>query len=190
MYEEECRELSLQQYIAIQKVRSIVQSKQPRPKFDADKPPETRGVWIVGDSGAGKSFLVRSLCHPLAEKTQTKWWDGWRDDDDYVMLDDFDKGGACLAHHLKRWADGYDHTGEVKGGHASPRYILFIITSQYEIEDIWDPQIDGKICDAIRRRFQRIELRSGDPANRLKAHDELKKRIDAEVVKRAPRANE
>lgn len=157
--EEECRELSLQQYIAVQKCKQIAASKEPRVRFDAANPPGTRGVWIVGASGAGKSFLVRSLCHPLAEKPQSKWWDGWRPDDDYVMLDDFDKSGACLSHYLKRWSDGYDHTGEVKGAHVQPRYFLFIITSQYEIEEIFHE--DSKVADAIKRRFEVIRIDDG-----------------------------
>jgi len=70
----------------------------------------------------------------------------------YVILDDFDKGGACLGHHLKIWTDRYACTGETKGGQIPLNYDKFIITSNYTPEQIW-PE-DPILVKAIRRRFK------------------------------------
>jgi len=67
-----------------------------------------------------------------------------------VLLEDFDKPGACLGHHLKIWTDRYACTGETKGGQIPLNYDKFIITSNYRPEDIWE---DPVLVEAIRRRF-------------------------------------
>jgi hypothetical protein len=66
-------------------------------------------------------------------------------------LDDFDKGGVCLGHHLKIWTDRYACTGEVKGSTLPLNYDAFIVTSNYSIEQLWPEDIDMQL--AIKRRF-------------------------------------
>ena len=67
-----------------------------------------------------------------------------------MLLDDFDKTGECLGHHIKLWADKYACTGESKGGHLNLNHRLFVITSNYEPEEIFS---DFKILEAIKDRF-------------------------------------
>lgn len=69
-----------------------------------------------------------------------------------MILDDFDKGGACLGHYLKIWTDRYACTGETKGGQIPLNYDKFIITSNYTPEQLW-PE-DATLVQAIRRRFK------------------------------------
>jgi len=74
----------------------------------------------------------------------------------HVLLDDFDKGGACLGHHIKIWTDRYACTGETKGGQIPLNYDKFIITSNYTPEQIWPD--DAILVQAVRRRFKVIHI--------------------------------
>lgn len=113
----------------------------------------TRGLWVYGESGAGKSHYARSTFSPLYIKAQNKWFDGYMGQK-YILLDDFDKSGKCLGHHLKIWADKWACFGEVKGAQAGLLHSLFIITSQYTIDQIWPVEEDKELNVAIKRRFE------------------------------------
>lgn len=120
---------------------------------DARKPQEsteeTKGIWIYGKSGSGKSSTARKLFPEHYIKAQNKWWDGYKGQP-YVILDDFDRNGEGLGHYLKTWADHYPCPLEIKGSSTQSNYIKFIITSQYKPYEIWD---DSQLIEAIQRRF-------------------------------------
>lgn len=119
--------------------------------------------WIHGPAGAGKSYACRVAYPGLYCKPQNKWWDGYNGET-AVLLDDFDKTGACLAHYMKIWADGYSFNAEIKGGMLRPRYQTLLVTSNYLPEDIFTD--DAELVAAIRRRFKVILLedRAGQAA--------------------------
>lgn len=114
---------------------------------DAD---DVTGVWMYGGPGVGKSRAARERYPNAYLKMQNKWWDGYQDEE-YVILDDFDS--KELGHHLKIWADRYSFLAETKGGaiHIRPKKI--VITSNYAPDDPkfgWDAEMVG----AIKRRFK------------------------------------
>lgn len=120
--------------------------------------------WIYGRPRVGKSYLIREMFEDLFEKPQNKWWDTYNDEE-YVLIDDFDKQGELLGHHLKIWADDYRFLGEIKGGTIYIKNKALFITSNYMIEDIFK---DNEVCDALKCRFTCIELFNRDGQDLVK----------------------
>lgn len=116
-------------------------------------------LWIYGGTGIGKSRYVRThFPGKFYEKSQNKWWDGYKGQE-IVLLDDYDLKGEQMGHNLKIWADCYSFTAEIKGGTIRPMITHFVITSQYLPRDIFcqgsDPlKHDLEMCRAIERRFK------------------------------------
>lgn len=111
--------------------------------------PHCRGVWVYGPPGTGKShWAYERFGASLFEKAQNKWWDGYAGEEN-ILLDDFDC--AVLGHYIKRWADKWPVSGEVKGSTIALAYKRFIITSNYLPSDLWSE--DDAMRKAIERRF-------------------------------------
>ena len=76
----------------------------------------TRGIWISGAPGIGKTHcILDKYGDSVYEKSQNKWWDGYCNER-IVLLDDLDTmGGNTLGHYIKRWADKWQCKAEQKG---------------------------------------------------------------------------
>jgi len=60
--------------------------------------------------------------------------------------------GKCLVQHIKKWADPwYNHGGEIKGSSLHLSHDIFIVTTQFKIQDLGLEKVDE---EALLRRFE------------------------------------
>lgn len=109
-------------------------------------------IWIYGNTGTGKSTRAREIAPDAYIKSVTKWWDHYNDEDD-VIIDDFDEKHKDLVYFLKIWADRFPFMAEIKGGSKMIRPKRIIVTSNYAPDSIWYHATD---LEPILRRFQVI----------------------------------
>lgn len=115
--------------------------------------PGVCGLWIHGESGAGKTRAVLSTYPDAFIKPRNNWWDGYQDET-IVLIDDLDVYDVQLGGKLKHWADFAPFVAETKGSARRIRPVKCIVTSQYTIEEIWN---DPKTVAALKRRFTIVE---------------------------------
>lgn len=87
-----------------------------------------------------------------------KWWDGYRHET-VVAIEEWSPDSSLTAQALKRWADRYPFTGEIKGGvlqKLRPRKI--IVLSNYTLEQCFPRPED---LEPLKRRFTVVNFPEG-----------------------------
>lgn len=67
-------------------------------------------------------------------------------------MDDLDMGASCMSHLFKIWTDKWESKGEVKCGDVVLRHKLFIVTSNFSIDEVFGPPLPDTTLEAIKRR--------------------------------------
>lgn len=111
---------------------------------------QLKNEWNWGEPGTGKTRDAWERYPDLYIKNINKWWDGYNNEE-VVLLDDWDPNHKVLVNHLKVWSDRYPFRAETKGSSMTIRPKKIIITSNYPPERCFDNDEDIK---AIRRRFK------------------------------------
>jgi len=122
-----------------------------------------KNLWIHGDAGTGKTALADSILPNAYPKNCDKWWDGY-DRQTGVILNDLDKYHVSLGHDLKLWTEHRSFIAHTKGGALRIRPEIFIVTSQYTLDEIWT---DSETRDALRRRFAFHHIAAPIPYNKI-----------------------
>ena len=129
--EEIPADIRVRHYNTVTKIASRYQKPPPKlPKLD--------NLWIVGPAGTGKSTYVHNKYPGAFIKSFSKWWCGYRPDDEghsVVILDDLHFKWADKE-MLKNWADVFSFVAETKGGSMQIRPKQIIVTSNYTIEQV------------------------------------------------------
>lgn len=126
-------------------------------------------LWLYGEAGTGKSFTARNLysLEDVYLKMCNKWWDGYQNEDN-VLIEDFDKIHGVLGHHIKIWADRYPFLCEQKGRATKIRPRKIIVTSNYHPKEIWE---DNSTLQPVLRRFRVLEFKKLDCSISRKLQD-------------------
>lgn len=113
--------------------------------------PKLENEWWYGPTGLGKSKELHAKYRGFYEKSLNKWWDGYLMQD-VVAIEEWSPKNDMTAAFLKRWADHYPFTAEIKGGVMTgirPKKI--IVTSNFTMEQCF-PRSEDLL--PLKRRFK------------------------------------
>lgn len=114
------------------------------------------GVWIVGESNAGKSSLARAVFKDRYLKGSHKWWSNYRNQPAAIWDDLGLKAAGEFSDDLKRYGDRWEFEAEVKNGNLQAiRPLWFVVTTQYEVNEMWS---DPETRAAMHRRYKVIRI--------------------------------
>lgn len=159
--------ISLNRLPVLQKAKQIVEHSK-KVSWNQLK----KCFWIMGDPGSGKSYVVRKFFEDqVFNKDHSKWWDNYNHEE-VVLLEDLDPTDVSdqnwsVSNSLKIWADNYSFNAQVKGGMIKPDYKIFIVTSNYSIEYLFDYEKNRELCEAISRRFEIVSFHKDEESHTL-----------------------
>lgn len=150
--------LFLRHHNAIAKVRLLIATPNPDPPFICV---------LLGESGAGKSRLVKEFCVPYFRFASSDgWWDAY-DGQDTIFIDDMD-GSSMQFRLLLQVLDSNCPRTKVKGGFVQPFIREVYITTNVHPINWYSPKVTAKSVWDLRhplcRRLEQYgEMRVLDP---------------------------
>jgi len=137
-------------------IEYIRAQNEPRPE---DLDGELKNLWIHGPAGVGKSKVARLIGQrSFYCKNLNKWWDNYKGEP-FVIIDEVStKNADWMGDLLKIWCDRYAFNAEMKGSTKNIRPKCIIVTSNYSINELWPPNNDLALNEAIVRRFHQTQM--------------------------------
>lgn len=111
-------------------------------------------LYIYGETGVGKSRLVRDLCGTVAYRKEplTKWFTGYNHQE-IIWIDEIEPVYGELQSLYKRLCDHYVCAVESKGGNIDIRPKVIVFTSNYS-----PSQVFGNALEPMLRRLKVYRL--------------------------------
>ena len=110
-------------------------------------------LWFWGEAGTGKTRKAWELEPELYTKGLNKWWDTY-EDQKTVLIDEWSPVYKIMTSHFKQWGDRYPFVAEIKGESRLIRPKRIIVTSNYTIQECFEPTD----VEPILRRFKQIHF--------------------------------
>jgi len=136
----------------LERIETIVMRKKFRTEM-------TKGIWYYGATGVGKSHKAFEDYDPettYIKNTNTKWWDGYKQQDT-VILNDF--RGEISYNELLNLVDKWPLNVPVRNREDIPfTSKKLIITSSLRPEEIFKNRNRSDSIEQFRRRFEILEM--------------------------------
>jgi hypothetical protein len=115
----------------------------------------TKGIWLWGKTGSGKSYIAETLFNGSTYKHTTKdkgWWDNYKQQD-IVIIDDF--RGEIDYNEMLKICDRYEYYVSRRNiGPISFYSKYVIITSSLKPEEIYNRRNEEDGIEQLYRRFE------------------------------------
>ena len=118
-------------------------------KKHRDREVEPHVEWLYGPTGVGKTRTAVESSQSFYIKDETKWWDGY-DQQETIIIDDFD--GKWPFRNFLRLLDRYPYQGEVKGGTVKINSPRIVITCEFHPTQFWS----GNEFRQVYRRLKAV----------------------------------
>lgn len=155
----------------------IAKSNRPKKEWLSSR---RNNAWIWGPTHTGKSWVARTQNEPVFVKEVNKWWDNF-EDEDLVLIEDWDVDDHHTARRLKLWADIYPFRGETKGGHISeirPRQV--VVTSNYPMDMCFKVGDLEALQDRFEEIYRGINVSTGEETKEDDYREKLTSRQEKE----------
>lgn len=104
--------------------------------------------WVYGPTGVGKTHFAIKLGSSYYIKNNTKWWDGY-EQEEVIILDDFD--AKWPFRDLLMLLQEYRYQGQTKGGHVKINSKYIVITCDRPPGELYNQLEEHELSQLLRR---------------------------------------
>lgn len=116
-----------------------------------------KAVWLWGRTGVGKTRRATTSHSSFYMKPDSKWWDGYEQQEAIIIDDWRPNHWLCLA-GLLTLTDRYPYQGEVKSGFVKINSPYIYITSDRPPTEVWSGEHKERDLSQLLRRIEVAEV--------------------------------